>query len=425
MDRRGKFLLTTAILACVFVSSISNSLMVIARQDMSDLMGVTFGEASYDIVVFSTGNIIGSTSAAILFPRLNRQVGLMIAVSGSGCMFLLLPFVRHLVPYLVIQWMRGMTAVLTDIVTSAWLLEVWQEDVPPYMQAMMFSSSIGYVVGPLILTPFLSPSSNSTTSLVDLNATSAASHLVVPFSIVGSGLLMVAVMLLVLSFCVPYSDPKRRLAPKERDGECVQAASGVRQVVFQRRIIGIACCLFCFYVGLEVLTFNFVTEFSIRIGVGVSKSDAAILTSVVSAAFAVSRCGSIFLACKMCVETMIYASLVTIAIGNLLLLLFSRSSVIMLWAGVVLVGSGHASMYPSLWSFLEQRVTVTTRVSALLHFMGTCSSVGLPILVSTYIQDHPLVLVYVNLCLLTFCLSSFALISHVDRLFKRLLNSNQ
>lgn len=466
LGRGSKLVLTAGLYCCFIAYGIGFSMIGPARLDIVELVGTDFVSISYGAVTRAVGYMVGALTVSVLFTRMSRQLGLVTALIGSGTAMLAVPFVRVLWLYLTAEMVTGLMAAAVDVACNSWILEIWQESANPYMQGMHFSYALGQTVAPLITEPFLSPDSkqqdNGTNILFDELGNNGTSHsetrIVVPYSISAVTYACAGIVIVFLYFRVPYVDPKRTVSG---DSTTVMNNNSVNNNVKRRtqvpdllassgcssdeqlppedeptdylllsayeteakryhwKLVAMGCVLLCCYTGLELSTFNFIPEFAVVIDLRLSKSKAAFLTSVMSGAFAANRFFSIIVASKIKPKKMLYMSFLMLLTGNSILLFFANTSEPMLWVGVILMGSGHSSVFPCIMSFLEQRVNVTTTVCGFFMLASAVSSGILPIVVGNYVESFPLIYVYVNLFLLTACFTVFSCLWTVDRRFRR------
>lgn len=110
---------------------------------------------------------------------------------------------------------------------------------------------------------------------------------------------------------------------------------------------------------------------------------------------------------------MIYLDLSLIILSNIVLLPFlfmATYSEYALWIGSALMGIGVSSIYPTLWSFLEEILPVTSKMTSIVN---SCACVGefiVPVIIGAYIESWPnvyilVVFIYSLLACIMFALS--------------------
>lgn len=72
-----------------------------------------------------------------------------------------MPHCNSLTALFSLAGLNGFSIGSFDTAINVWLLEIWQEESGPYMQALHFTYGLGSFVAPLICEPFLSGESVS------------------------------------------------------------------------------------------------------------------------------------------------------------------------------------------------------------------------------------------------------------------------
>lgn len=405
MDASLRVTLTVALFACYFMEGLGSSLMPSARLDVADMIGVDFSAISFDFVTQLIGGVVGSAAAVVLFSLVGRQVVLIVSLFVMAVAVTAVPFVCSLASYLTTQLLFGFVISIIDVACTPWLLELWTpRDAPPYLQAMLFFSSLADAVAPLIEGPFLlsahlatrnDRSSIQSHDMTDVSAT--RTRLWIPFFASGSAFAMIALFLVILYFCFP----------DKRDKEETRDAFIRDEITCDTKLVVMGCILSSLTATTLACNMNFVPVFAI--GCGLSREGAAFLTSAMSAAFAGNRFVSIFVAFKSRPQVMIFSSLAILVTGNLMILAFARTSRAMLWTSVLVIGSGHSSLDASIASYLGQRMDYTTRISALLTLSSNICTNLVPLVIGNLMADDVFVLVYANIVLLGSSVSLFVI----------------
>lgn len=91
--------------------------------------------------------------------------------------------------------------------------------------------------------------------------------------------------------------------------------------------------------------------------------------SILQFAIAGARFANIFLSFKVNTVVNLYFNFIAMTVGTVILMIFLQSSLLMVEIGIGLLGLGYSSTYPLLITFVEQRISLTNRVSSI---MGKC-----------------------------------------------------
>lgn len=373
----------------------------------------------------------------------------MASIAASGLALFFVPFVHDLYFFIVSQAVLGFFTAGMDVAGTAWILEIWQEVANPYMQGMHFCYAIGMAISPLIAEPFLSPDvkrENNTVISID-NGTSVSffnitkgetvadtiareSQIAVPYTIVALVLFAAAGMLFTLYIRTPYLHPNRTVSTAKSSSstqdlvnsandENVNLISLEAPKHYYVTVIALGSAFLCFYSGIEMNTFTFFPDFAVYIDLHLSKSKAAFMTSLLSAAFACSRGISIIIATRFKPMNMLYTNLILIGVGNGLLLVFANTSEHMLWLSLVLMGFGYSCVFPGIYAFLEERINVTNTLCGLFMFASSIATTVNPVILGYYIETNPLIFVYINLFSLITCLAIFMGLHSTDNSLRK------
>lgn len=296
------------------------------------------------------------------------------------------------------------------------------------------------MIAPVLVEPFLSLTGqskqangtmtelavNTTTQSINLTDTRQEiivkevigdSRIAIPYCVATGILILAGVLLLVLYFQLPYLAPSNEEREKKRSQQSLELSE--RTKYYRSIVILLGCCLFLVYSGIEFNSFTFFVKFAVSIDLHLSKSKGAMMASLLSAFYALGRLTSIYVATKMKTKTMLAIHLFLVGTGNLMLLSFANSSETMIWLSIMIMGYGYSSICPSLYAFLEDRISVTSTICGWFMFFSTVSSVVNAVAIGQLMDLYPLAFVYTNLISLIFCYAVFALFYATDRYFKK------
>lgn len=165
-----------------------------------------------------------------------------------------------------------------------------------------------------------------------------------------------------------------------------------------------------FFVGMEQMHLQFLPTFVVNTELDISPSTAAMMSSAAALSFTVGRGVSIPLAIKLRPQTILYTNHVLMLLGTIILVLYSNSSVTMLWVGNCILGVGFSSVYASVYAFLENQIRITNRIGSIFVFAGGFTAAVSPSMVGQYIEASPLILVWFNLVCCLLCLTILIII---------------
>ena len=330
------------------------------------------------------------------------------------------------------------------------MLELWQEKANPFMQGLHFSYALGLTIAPLISEPFLSKeiknqTSNSASQSVEqqmdseffqsfletsgdldegahLNKTMhTETRIYIPYGISALMMFVSAILLFAMSFIVPYIEQKRQSSGSRDPGDATQSSSTSKEDLDDKTqestdkryldykyLIVLGNFLMCFYTGVELNAFAFLPDFAVYSQMRLSKSTGAYMASVMSAAFAAFRGLSIPVATKLSSERMLHLHFLIVCLGNGLLVVAGLiPSVPLTWVAIVIMGIGMSCMLSTIYSYVEERIVVTNRLTGLFIFSSASSTVLYLTFLGIFIKKYPMIFVYVNILSLLITLAVF------------------
>jgi hypothetical protein len=271
---------------------------------------------------------------------------------------------------------------------EAWILELWADGCPPYMQALQFFRGLGYIMGPILVEPFLAPEVDKTgavtnaptnktlvQNLTDFNVTDdytiqlssnvtvsesdelvLNSNIFIPYLINGVMLMVGAIMIF---FQYIYTIKKIRSANmtsissqatifsvstieeqiKEPQTQTDEETKPESPKLYTIWIIFLCSIFYLFF--FEEVVVTYLASFASNIALHLTKSEGAFLTSIFNLANIVGKGLSVLIALKLKHFTMLYINLIIILVSLLILLFFCNTSVVMLWFGVSLLGKSN------------------------------------------------------------------------------------
>lgn len=187
-------------------------------------------------------------------------------------------------------------------------------------------------------------------------------------------------------------------------------------VWLNRLIIGLGAILLCCYCGVEMNSMNYLETFVVKGPLKLTKEKGALMTSVLAGAFTLGRGTSVYLATKISTITMLYFDVVLMMIGTLVIMVFGAISENYIWFGIVLQGFGFASVYPTTYAFLEQRVHITNTCTGVMLFVSSLIPAINPIIMGAFVDKYPMVFMWLNLFSASSCCLAFFGLHFTDRL---------
>ena len=110
-----------------------------------------------------------------------------------------------------------------------------------------------------------------------------------------------------------------------------------------------------------------------------------------------------------------------IIIFNLMSIFTYHQSLYWVWISNIGIGIGCGSVYPTIYSFLQQNFQIDNKKTAILLCIGGVVGAVTPYVVGLFIEDTPLVLMYVNVVSVVICLALLLLIKFIVAKFSRIV----
>jgi len=151
------------------------------------------------------------------------------------------------------------------------------------------------------------------------------------------------------------------------------------------------------YYGLEITFGSFLTTFAYESDLHLKKSDGAHMTSLFWGTFTFFRVLTVFYIEYVSAETNILFSLMVVLAANVLLIPFGNTSELCLWIGVGLIGVGISSIWASLFGYLEEHFTVTSRIASGMIVSAIVGEFVFPLIISNFVAQYPQILLWVVL----------------------------
>ncbi len=316
-----------------------------------------------------------------------QQIGLAFILVILGLIVSFLTYITNYYLFLVMNFVIGVTSGAAINACEAWILEIWADGCPPYMQALQFFRGLGYIMGPILVEPFLAPEVDKTVdvtnaptnetlvqNLTDFNVIDdytiqlssnitvsepikelvLNSNIYIPYMINGVMLMVGAIMIFlqyiytirnirstnmtsissqatifsVATIEEQIKEPKNQTDEKEAKPESPK--------LYTIWIIFLCSIFYLFF--FEEVVVTYLASFASNIALHLTKSEGAFLTSIFNLANIVGKGLSVLIALKLKHFTMLYMNLIIILVSLLILLFYCNTSVVMLWFGVSLLG---------------------------------------------------------------------------------------
>lgn len=318
-----------------------------------------------------------------------------------------------------------------------------------HMQSLNFFLSLGNILAPIITVPFLSSedqvlkdlvvqnlnetvepsltdnefvksqvsskyldilltSPDNVTSSFNDHRSATKSQIHIPYAIIGVIIFLTGLIINLLYLFVPYDDQNKRKKEDGLDG-FIFAISGHKQKrkensnkfslsnIHYWTILILCCTISCFYFAMTINNSGYIQAFGVESKLHLTKATSSYLALTYSSVLTFACFCFVFISAKLSPKFIILIDLVLMTISNLLIIYFSDQSVQMLWFSIVLLAIGMSSVYPSLYSYMKQRIQVDNNVGSLIVFCSGFISIVYLILEGKYIEKYAHTFPLINL----------------------------
>jgi len=414
---------TVSLCAAFFVYGLSMSCLGPTLPTLADNLQTHVDNLSHIVTARGGGYMIGSLIGGFLYEKMNKSLLLMIALLMTSTTNFLIPFLNAILLPFVFFW-QGISMSIIETGGNVYMLELWKEKSPPYMQMVHFMFGFGACISPLIAEPFIKSSQTSVSSALQsshnqstealfdtINATTTSQVIyeeVSSFPDVAPAYFVVAASNLFVSLafaCIlvaSFYQNKADAIIKENKGNDREEKTNKcnKKKTFRLLILTFLFLLFVMYVGIMVgfssYLYTFVTTSPTH---PMDKYQGTLLNTVFWAALAAGRLLSVPTAMYLSLAKMMALSLFLATTSSFSLLfypMFAEKHQCLIWIIVTFYGLGIASIFPTGISWGAQYIEVNGRAASILVVGGSVGEMLIPLLIGFYIGENPMSLIYIN-----------------------------
>ena len=369
----------TYILVGLMLTSIGPCMKALERQSDSSK-----GEISFLVVVMSLGYIAGSLLGARLYARVAGNRVLTASLLAMASLTLTIPWLGSLWLLVVVFALIGVALGTMDVGGNTLMVWLYRSDVPPYMNALHLSFGVGAFLGPLVINGFAAATGNAVTTYW-----------------------LFAGLMLPVAFWL------RRLPSPDAPASVQGAAAGRAVLRPHLALIGLIAAFFFMHMGAELAFGAYIASYADDLFY--SESLARVVNSVFWGGLVVGRLIAIPLALRVSPRALLQASLL-LAAASLAPIIALPGSSVALWIGTAGFGIAIASMFANSINFAEQRMPITSQVTAVFLVGGSLGSTVLPLVVGQLYEPRgPETMMYVTGAALLAALLLFGIIQAYAR----------
>jgi FHS family Na+ dependent glucose MFS transporter 1 len=316
---------------------------------LEDQSNSSKGEISFLVVVLSLGYIAGSLLGARLYARVAGNRILTTALLAMALFTIAVPWLGSLGMLIVVFALIGTALGTTDVGGNTLMVWLYRRDVPPFMNALHLSFGVGAFLGPLIINGFDAATGNA-----------------------------VATYWLFAGLMVPVALWLTRLPSPDAPSTVEQAVAGRAVLRPHLLLIGLIAVFFFLHMGSELAFGAYITSYADDLFY--SESLARVVNSVFWGGLVIGRLVAIPLAMRLSPRALLEGSLLIGAVSLAPVIALPGSS-IALWIGTVGFGIAVASMFANSINYAEERMPITSAVTATFLVGGSLGSTVLPLVV--------------------------------------------
>jgi FHS family Na+ dependent glucose MFS transporter 1 len=350
-----------------------------ALPHLAEKTGSLISEVSILFSTISGGYLVGSIVGGRLSDRIPSHLVAFTAVLGIGATMAFTPIIPQLWALATVLFILGMMEGALDTGCNAMLVWVHGSEVGPYMNALHFFFGVGTFIAPIILAQSVLLSGEITW-----------------------GFWVIALLILpVAAWMLRTTSPKAPSAEEEAGGRT------------NVKLLALMVAFLIMYVGAEVGFGGWVYTYALRQSLA-NETTGAYLTSAFWGAFTAGRLLSIPIAAKLRPRWILLGDLLGSILSTLLILLLP-GSVVALWAGAILLGLFLASIFPTIVTLAERRMTLTGAITSWFFVGASAGSMFFPWLMGQLFEAiNPLAIMYVILGDLLTAILLYAVVMRVS-----------
>lgn len=184
-------------------------------------------------------------------------------------------------------------------------------------------------------------------------------------------------------------------------------SDGKNQKLYKRLLIMNLLAFLFVYVGLEIMFGTYISTFVVESELHLSRQEAAMVNAAFWGSFAVMRFASIFIAFRINSLYQLMLSFALCGIGITALVIAAEQSVYVVYTCSAVMGTGMASIWACGILWLKQHINVTNRIGSLIIVAGSLGGNSFLIMMGQFISGFPMLLMYIEMCLVFLCIFIF------------------
>jgi MFS transporter, FHS family, Na+ dependent glucose transporter 1 len=346
----------------LMMMALGTTLTELAQRTQSE-----FHQISYSFMSRSLGFILGSIFGGRIYDHLRGHKVLASALAGLAILAAFVPVTSSLKMLIGLFLIQGLVGSLINVGGNTLLMWSHRDsNIGALLTGLHFSWGLGSAVAPLIVEQVEAWSGDINWAYWTLSLT------VLPACIL---------LLRLPSPAHPYASDKDSKAP------------------VNMLLAVLVACFFFLYTGFEASIINWIHTYTMKAGLG-DKSAAYKLNAAFLMTYTFGRLLAIPIASKVRPRTILIADFSGIFLSVVVILAWPSSARVF-WIACCTLGLSMASVFPTMLSFAERRMSLSGKLTGYLFSAASGGSMILPLLVGQFFTSvGPQVLFYIVLAAL-------------------------
>jgi FHS family Na+ dependent glucose MFS transporter 1 len=307
--------------------------------------GSHLSQVSILFTAMSLGYLLGSLQGGRLYDRVPGHPLMSGALAVMAVTLAAVPAVPRLWPLAVVVLLLGVSTGAVDVGGNVLLVWVYGRQVGPYMNALHFFFGLGALLAPIVVAQALALSSD-----------------------IAWAYRVLALLTLPAAFWL-----LRVPSPSAPDGSTGGPGDPPQSATRKRLLVAVIVLLFFLYVGAEASFGGWIYTYAVALDLS-DETAAAYLTSAFWGALTMGRLLSVPIAARVRPGRLLLADLAGCLLSAGALLLWPRSPTVT-WLGTCGLGFSMASIFPTLISLAERRLTLSGQITG--WFLAGSSAGGM------------------------------------------------
>jgi len=313
---------------------------------LAEHTGSSLSQISYVFTARALGYLLGSVIGGRTYDRMlgHPLMGLgLLALAGAIAAIPVIPLLWALV---LLMLLLGAMEGTVDVGGNTMLVWVHHPKTGPYMNALHFFFGVGTFIAPILIAQLMQLTGG------------------INWPFWAMALLIAPVSLWILRQPSPAS---------------LRESSGQADVKANPLLVGLIALLFFMVVGAEVSFGGWVYTYAVTLKLA-GATQAAYLTSLYWGSFTLGRLLGIPITMRVRPRWVLMGDVLGCLLG-LLVIVFYPAREVGIWVGTFLFGISMASVFPTLISFAEHRMTLTGKVTSYFFVGSSLSGMVIPWLI--------------------------------------------